>query len=625
MATYKVAAIIVATLLLLVGDGISSAKPGLAEIRVALVIGNGRYRRDPLANPPRDARLIADTLTRVGFDVIHVADADRATMQSVLVAFSRKLDQAGAVGLFYYAGHGVQVAGVNYLLPVDVDIRTEAEVLLQGINLKEILKTLRPSRSRLTVAVLDACRNNPFSGLVRGLRRGLAPVTAPAGTLIAFSTAPGEVALDGDGKNSPYTAALANVIPAPGLAIEEVFKRTRRKVMQATGNAQVPWEHSSLIGRFSFSPESGARPDSRPNNHYDIDADLRLAEINAWERIKHANDIKRYQEFLQRFPSGAFAELAQYKLDQLGKKPSSWSWWLPKVVTAVRPREATRAQAEELFERALRFEAEQKSPEDVAHAVTLYKAAAEAGLAPAMFRLARLIERQARAKHRSGGSGMALEAKLKVAAGWYAKGAEQSHPPSQSALGTLYEFGEGVPKNLIEALRLYRISAKAGDASGMTSLGFLYATGKGVARDPRQGRNWYARAANAGSVRAMFNFAIMLLSQDGGAMNVPEAAKWLKEAAKQGHAGAMRQLAVLYDQGRGLPRNSEEAARLLLKAHAGGDQAAKSDLFKHYRRWSRATRREVQRQLRADGLYRGAIHGVFNSSTRRALLVHAKR
>jgi len=122
----------------------------------------------------------------------------------------------------------------------------------------------------------------------------------------------------------------------------------------------------------------------------------------------------------------------------------------------------------------------------------------------------------------------------------------------------------------------------------------------------------------------MFNLAIMLMSVEGGAVNVPEAAKWLKAAADKGHAGAMRQLAALYDEGRGVPRDSEYAADYLLKAYAAGSKAAKSDLHRHHRRWSRATRRAIQRQLRSAKLYPGAVHGTFNSSTRRALTQYAK-
>ena len=295
---------------------------------------------------------------------------------------------------------------------------------------------------------------------------------------------------------------------------------------------------------------------------------------------------------------------------------------MPSVVTGSLPRETARVEAEELYARGLRFEAEKTTPADLEHARALYRAAAEAGLAPAMYRLARLIERDARSKRKAGGKKSAYEQQLKAAAAWYGKAAAKSHPAAQRALGTLHEFGEGARRDLVEALRLYKLAAEAGDAGGMTSLGFLYATGKGVHRNPETARKWYARAAKAGSSRAMFNLAIMLMTLDGGPVDIPRAAEWLVAAAKTGHAGAMRQLAVFYEEGRGLDRNTVNAADYLLKAYAAGDTDAKSDLFEHNRRWSRSTRRAIQRQLQTDGLYKGAIHGVFNSSTRRALTAY---
>ncbi len=603
-----------------------AAKPGQsgAEPRIALVVGNGKYRRDPLLNPPRDANLIARTLVSVGFHVIRIIDGDRTAIQHALVEFGRRLAAPGSVGLFYYAGHGVQVNGDNYLLPVDVDIRTEREVLLQGINLNEILLTLRPEKNRLAVAVLDACRNNPFVGLARGLSRGLAPVTAPAGTLIAFSTAPGEVALDGDGDNSPYTAALAAAIPTPGLTIEEVFKRTRQRVMRATGNAQVPWEHSSLVGRFLFRVAPVAMPDDGQHAGV-IGTDERLAEIAAWDRIKGSDKIGDFEKFLKKFPGGAFAELAHYRINGHADRYKSWTWWMPSVIVGADRDEAPGDDAEELFERALRFEAEQQGETDLEYARALFQAAAEKGLVPAMYRLGLLLERDARTRREKGGTKIAFENRLKAAANWYAKAVEKGYAPAQRALGALHEFGDGVPKDLAEALRLYKLAGEGGDAAGMTSLAFLYASGKGVFRDPIEARRWYVRAAKAGSERAMFNLAIMLMSPDGGPVEMEEAGRWLKEAAKKGHAGAMRQLAALFDEGRGLGRDTDAAALYLLKAFAAGDSNAEHDLFKHHRRWSRSTRRAVQRQLKSDGLYSGAVHGVFNASTRRALIAYRRR
>lgn len=227
----------------------------LAESRIALVVGNSGYVKAPLTNPRNDAAAISHSLAAVGFTVRTLIDADQAAMRSAILAFGRELRGADSVGVFYYAGHGVQVDGQNYLIPVGADIADAGEVPLQGISLTELLKTMERAESRLNIAILDACRDNPYPSRTRSVVRGLAPVQSPAGTLIAFATGPGEVALDGTGGNSPYSGALAVHILEEGIPLEETFRRTRRRVLELTGNKQVPWEHSSLTG----SSSSGRR------------------------------------------------------------------------------------------------------------------------------------------------------------------------------------------------------------------------------------------------------------------------------------------------------------------------------------------------------------------------------
>ena len=226
--------------------------PAAAEKRIALVIANAAYPTAPLANPLRDAKRVSEALEAVGFTVEQATDLAQVDMRSALSLFAARLSGADTVALFYYAGHAVQLGGENYLLPVDSPFKTEADVRLSGIRLDQILYAMRPQKSRLSIAVLDACRDNPFPALSRSVGRGLAPVNAPAGTLVAFSTAPGSVALDGAWLLSPYAKAFADALAQPGLDIEDVFKTTRLGVMRETGGEQVPWEHSSLVGRFVF-------------------------------------------------------------------------------------------------------------------------------------------------------------------------------------------------------------------------------------------------------------------------------------------------------------------------------------------------------------------------------------
>ena len=253
----RVSAIILAFALLLA--------PGLhrqadAAARAALVIGNSEYPFGKLINPRNDAKLMASTLKQVGFEVTTVLDADRQTMQKALLDFSRAIRDTDTVGLFYYAGHGAQTGGENYLIPIDADIKAESELKLFGINVDEFVATLERANGRINIVILDSCRNNPFGSGTRSLSRGLAPIDAPTGTFIAYSTSPGQVALDGEGENSPYASALAKSIAAPGTSIEQAFKLARRDVLAATDKAQTPWETSSLTGDFYFEEPAAAPP-----------------------------------------------------------------------------------------------------------------------------------------------------------------------------------------------------------------------------------------------------------------------------------------------------------------------------------------------------------------------------
>lgn len=231
------------------------AKPpaAVAEKRIALVIGNGAYKESPLRNPVNDARAIARTLQGLGFQVIQKENASLKEMQDAIRVFGDRL-RGGGVGLFYYAGHGMQVRGRNYLIPVNTDIQREDEVIYSGVDANLVLEKMDSAKNRVNLVILDACRNNPFARSFRSAARGLVPMEAPVGTLVAFATAPGSVAADGTGANGLYTQHLLNAMNQPGLRIEDVFKRVRAGVRKASGNRQVPWENTSLEGDFYFKP-----------------------------------------------------------------------------------------------------------------------------------------------------------------------------------------------------------------------------------------------------------------------------------------------------------------------------------------------------------------------------------
>lgn len=230
------------------------------ERRVALVIGNGAYRAAPLKNPPNDARDMAATLKSLGFEVIARENATLRQMNEAIDQFWASLKQGG-VGVFFFAGHGLQVAGENYLVPVDARVQLESDVQYECVNAGRVLGRMEDAGNGLNIVILDACRNNPFARSFRSASRGLAKMDAPTGSLVAFATAPGDVAADGQGRNGLYTGHLLRNLRIPGLTIENVLKRTRIGVANDSaklGKRQTPWESSSLMGDFYFSggPES---------------------------------------------------------------------------------------------------------------------------------------------------------------------------------------------------------------------------------------------------------------------------------------------------------------------------------------------------------------------------------
>ena len=224
--------------------------------RVALVIGNAKYKFSPLNNPVNDATDMAASLRSVGFDVIEVKDATLKQMRAATRQFADKLEVSD-VGLVYYSGHGIEVKGKNYLIPVNADIRREYEVVDQAFDASNLLRMMESLQSgtkkRVNILIVDACRNNDLPKSWRSTNNGLARMDAPAGSFISFATAPGQVASDGQGRNSPYTKHLLQALKQPGMPIEQVFKQVRRKVMAETGGEQVPWENSSLVGDFYFT------------------------------------------------------------------------------------------------------------------------------------------------------------------------------------------------------------------------------------------------------------------------------------------------------------------------------------------------------------------------------------
>jgi hypothetical protein len=280
------------------------------EPRLALVIGNSAYRESPLRNPVHDVRAMAQRLKELGFTVLAHENATKRTMEAAIIEFGRRLAEGG-VGAFYYAGHGLQVRGRNYLVPVDAEIEDEASTRVAAVDVELLLEQMAEAKNRVNMVILDACRNNPFERRMRGGSRGLAAVDAARGTLVAYATAPGSVAADGDGKNGLYTEELLEALREPGLKIEEVFKRVRINVARRSKGAQTPWESSSLTGDLVVNVTAAV---SAPTASLSAPAPAPDREGLFWMSIKDGTDPAAFEAYLKQYPQGTFTALARQRL-----------------------------------------------------------------------------------------------------------------------------------------------------------------------------------------------------------------------------------------------------------------------------------------------------------------------
>jgi hypothetical protein len=395
--------------------------PAYAEKRVALVIGNSAYQHAvQLANPDNDARLMADTLLKLGFFVVGGGaklDLDKAGFDAALTDFGKELNGAD-VALFYYAGHGIETHGLNYLVPIDTNPVDEGDVLAQGVGLAGILDQIEKGSAKINILLLDACRDNPFrdSG-VRTAKGGLAQMEAPPGTLISFATQPRSVALDGANGDSPYTRALAETIQHPGYGLFKTFNEVGLKVEKATHGSQLPWVSLSPIsGNFYFAgkvePATTAAPAAGASAPTEV---ARLTPPEADQRRDLVTDCDR----LAGMPSdtGIPTSLHGVELDKID---------IPSAMLACND-------AMEKYPDVPRFAFEAgriaQDRKDFAQARSLYEKAFTGGYAIA-----------------------------------------------GNALGNLYSDGEGVRKDQVQAAQWYKKSADAGEPAAMDALAWLYQT-----------------------------------------------------------------------------------------------------------------------------------------------------
>lgn len=281
--------------------------------KLALVVGNSRYKDAPeLKNPTNDAKGIGETLKAAGFEVKTLLDADREQLIGAIRGYVQAMEQKKAVGLFYFAGHGVQLAWRNYMLPIDAVIDKIDDVGKQSVDIARLMEGLTKAGNPMNVIILDACRENPFGKDFRVEQKGLSQMDAPTHTILAYATSPGNVASDGDGANGLYTENLLREMKVQEAKIEDVFKRVRLAVRRKTNGAQIPWESTSLEEDFWFLPPKELREISEAEKEKQFDAELAL-----WEKVQDSKEPAPLEDYLRLYPSGRFSELAQLALDRV--------------------------------------------------------------------------------------------------------------------------------------------------------------------------------------------------------------------------------------------------------------------------------------------------------------------
>lgn len=320
----------------MVVSSVARAAPAPSDgARVALIIGNSAYPTAPLINPANDAADLADALEKKGFNVLLRENIGEVGLKEAVDQFAKFLKRGG-VGFFFFAGHGIQIRDKNYLVPVDIPFKSEADIIHKAVSAEYVLSLMAESGNRVNIVVLDACRNNPFQSQRSAAATGLAAMSvgqAEKGTFIAYATSPGSTAADGEGRNGLYTKHLLRSLELPDSDIDKVFGRVRSGVAQDTDGKQVPWTSSSIIGNFYFDAGADQRAASQPvaptlqvttaREKADLgDEDLppydAAEERDYWSRIRNSSSVADYQQYLSKFPGGPNAAFARFRLQRLG-------------------------------------------------------------------------------------------------------------------------------------------------------------------------------------------------------------------------------------------------------------------------------------------------------------------
>jgi TPR repeat protein len=560
-----------ALLLVVAASGTAAAEP---ERRVALVIGNNHYVNvGGLEKAVPDARLMAETLRSVGFEVIEREDLDRRAINLALGQFVDKIG-AGGVGLLYFAGHGVQIGGSNYLLPIDVPALSNQEDLRdEAIDLGRVMERISDAKAKLSILIIDACRDNPFprvSGRSVGGTRGLTIPAAPSGILIVYSAGVNETAIDSlgpndDSPNGLFTRKLVPFIKKPGLRLYDAVRQARKTVAdeaKAAGGSQNPAIYDQTDGDFFFVGGTNETATAAPaaTGNTPIVYASESPESTYWKSIENSSDPRFFEAYLNDFPQGNYTSLARIKLEMLKAKT--------RVATAspgaIAPSAPASAAAENDAGKAA------VTARNYAEAMRHFRAAADQGFANAQHNIGLLYA-----------NGWGVTQDYGEAASWFFRAADQGLPAAQFALGTLYVNGTGVDQDYGQALTWFRRAADQGLAEAQLNLGMLYFKGSGVEQDYGQALTWFRKAADQGVAAAQNNVGFLYNNGLGIEADYKEAMAWYRKAADHGYAIAQRNIGWLYAKGHGVPQDKKQARLWMSRAADGGDETAKTWLAEH--------------------------------------------
>ena len=463
----------------------------------ALVIGNAEYvHTSPLRNPVNDAKAIGNTLSELGFKVTTLLNAKQRSMEEAVRKFGKDLREENGMGLFYYAGHGMQIDGENYLLPVDTNPSTEIDIRYDAVPVGKVLGQLDSAGNDINVVILDACRNNPFARSFRSSNRGLAQVVAPTGSFISYATAPGKVAADGEEDNGLFTSKLLKHMVTPGLKLEEVFKRVRVDVQSQSNNRQVPWDVSSLTGDFFFTPTFDGPPDAAETNLGDLQ---NRADWANWQK-KMETDFQEIVNFENQFVG------SEAKVESWQRFLSNWTEDNPFSQRDDELRSKGQIQSNywrnnedqyskfnkiiELIEKDNLAAAGRQISRNL-NDINLLTAFLKDQSPSILYKFAKIYR-----------NGLGVEKSPGIAFEWYKLSAEKDFSKAQTMLGYLYQIGSGTTKNLSRAIYWYEQAAAKRESMAMFNLGVLYQKGRGVKKDINQAKDLFRKSEALGNRQA---------------------------------------------------------------------------------------------------------------------------